>query len=382
MIEKVKNLQTFLDSTEITAIKDDMDFSNVIKETKDFLTSTGNDQIIKSLPEEKKEKYYKVITNIDDNLKSYVATKNNQYCLLINHFICDGYNIFFSEIKEFEKFFIDSLNISEKKLAKLNADLIAKVKDFNIAISSLEIAEEKCKKSSEQVDKLIIEAKNRVNTFSDKMTKENNERIEAKRKQIDNDMGTYRKGVEETFNTWVEKFKELEKSRVEFLNMYEVGIKYSKDARFDEYSLKERITADIFRWISLGLMILVVFAIGFITYQTTIKIEKQELSISILSIISRFLLVFSLMIPAVYSSRESSRHRRNSDKYTQMANELRAFEIAIRTENMKEETRDRIKEEIFKRYFGNIFANTSMDRNISEDLIEVSKVLKTEEMDK
>jgi len=98
--------------------------------------------------------------------------------------------------------------------------------------------------------------------------------------------------------------------------------------------------------------------------------------------LSRFLLVFSLMIPAVYASRESSRHRRNSDKYAQMANELKAFEIAIRTEDMNQDIRDRIKEEIFKRYFGNIFANNSIDKNISEDLIDFGKTLKPKEKEK
>lgn len=381
-MDKVKNLQTYLDSKEIAALKDDLDFSNVIKEVKDFLTRTGNDKIFKLLTDDKKESYVKVISNIDDNIKSYAATKGNQYCLLTNHFISEGYDIYFSEMKEFEKRFTELLNNADSKLTKLNADLNTKTKDFSTAISNLESAEEKCKSTSERVENLLTEAKNRVNAFADNMTKENNDRIDAKRKQIDNDMTTYRKGVEETFNTWVAKFTELEKSRVEFLNMYEVGIKYSKDARFDEYSLKEKKTADMFRWISLGLMILVVFAIAYLTYQTTVKIKEQELSVSIFSTISRFLLVFSLMIPAVYTSRESSRHRRNSDKYTQMANELRAFEIAIRTENMKENTRDRIKEEIFKRYFGNIFTNTSVDRNISEDLIDVGKVLKPEEKNK
>jgi hypothetical protein len=375
-MEKIKNIQIYLDSKEVTSLKDDLDFSNVIKETRDFLKKTGNDQLFKIFNEEKKEKYIKAISNIDENIKSYVATKENQYCLLVNHYISDGYGIFFSEIKEFEKSFSETLNLADSKLVKLNADLVDKAKDFSSAVFKLETAEEKCKKTTMQVEELITEAKNRVNNFADKMTTENNTRIEAKRKQIDLDMTIYRKGVEETFNSWVNKFEALEKTRIEFLKMYEIGIKYSGDARFDEYSLKEKKTADNFRLLSLILMILVVVFIA------TLTLTNKEQEQKWYEILSRFLLVFSLMIPAVYASRESSRHRRNSDKYAQMANELKAFEIAIRTEDMKEETKDRIKEEIFKRYFGNIFANNSIDRNISEDIIDIGKSLKPEQQDK
>jgi hypothetical protein len=384
-MEKIKNILTYLDSKEVAELKNDLDFSNVIKESKDFFNRTGNDDLLKLLNEEKKDKFLKIISNIDENIKSYVATKGNQYCLLVNHYISDGYDIFFSEIKEFEKKFSETLINVDSKITKLNSDLTDKVKDFNLAISNLENAEHKCKKTTTQVEDLIIEAKNRVNTFADKMTTDNNARIEAKRIQIDNDMTKYREGVEITFNNWVKKFEELEKTRVKFLEMYQIGIKYSGDARFDEYSLKEKRTADLFRWISFGLMIFVVFTVAYLTFKATDNVTKQDhhdYAFSIFIIFSRFLLVFSLMIPAIYTSRESSRHRRNADKYTQMANELKAFDIAIKTKDMKEETKDRIQEEIFKRYFGNNFANTYVDRNISEDIIDIGKTIKTVQKDK
>ena len=377
-MEKVKKLRDYLDTKEVTELTSDIDFSSTIRETKNFLDKTGKNDLIKTLKDEQKEKFVMIISNIEENVKNYIVNHNNQFCLLINHYISEGYDIFFTEIKEFEKKFIDIASITQSNLNKLSADLSAKTKDFDSAILNLDEAESQCKRATTKVEELVVEAKNRVNSFADKMTKENNERIEAKRKQIDTDMTTYRKDVEEIFNSWVRKFENLEKSRIEFLKMYEIGIKYSKDARFDEYSLKEQKTANMFRWLSLGLMILVVFAIGYLTYHATNTEEKLNANygFAIFSMLSRFLLVFSLMIPAVYASRESSRHRRNSDKYAQMANELKAFEIAIRTEDMKSDIKDRIKEEIFKRYFGNIFANSSIDRNVSEDMIDLGRLLK------
>lgn len=390
-MEKIKKIQSYLDSKEITELADDLDFSNTLKEAKYFFAKTSSNRILKVLDEEQKEIFSKIMTNIEDNFKSYAANRSSQYCLLINHYISDGYELFFSEIKKFEQKFIDILNASNQNISKLDTDLNESTSKFKSAISDLDDAKEKCKKTTTQVEDLITEATKRVNTFADKMNNENNSRIEAKRKQIDNELNIYRKGVEETFNikqkeveetfkTWVSKFESLEESRQQFLEMYKIGIKYSGDARFDDYSLKEKKTADMFRWLSLSLMLLVVFAIGYLTYDSLRRTtaEHPNIAISIFNILSRFLLVFSLMIPAVYASRESSRHRRNSDKYAQMANELKAFEIAIRTENMKEETRDRIKEEIFKRYFGNIFANSTIERNISEDIIDIGKVVRAD----
>mgnify|MGYP001791323924 CR=1 FL=1 len=70
--------------------------------------------------------------------------------------------------------------------------------------------------------------------------------------------------------------------------------------------------------------------------------------------ITRSILVFTLMIPAIYTSRESANHRRNAEKYTQMANELRAFEATLKIDDLDKEIKNKIKEEIYKRYFGNI----------------------------
>ncbi|WP_291143135.1 hypothetical protein [Flavobacterium sp. UBA7680] len=383
-MEKTTKLKKYIESEEIKSLLNDLDFSSSISETKEFLKKIEREEIIALLSDEKKEKFVTILSNIEDSIKNYSANHSNQFCLLINHYISDGYEIFFTENKKFESQFLEIISETEKKLEKLSNDLNEKTNEFNIAKNKLDNAEEVSRRTSKNLEDLVVEAKNRVNTFADKLIKDNNDRIEAKRKQIDNDMITYRKGVEETFNIWVTKFEDLEKSRVEFLKMYEIGIKYSKDARFDEYSLKEQKTANLFRWLSLGLMILVVLVIGYITYVTLKTEEKQNANytFAIFSMLSRFLLVFSLMIPAVYASRESSRHRRNSDKYAQMANELKAFEIAIRTEDMNQDIRDRIKEEIFKRYFGNIFANNSIDKNISEDLIDFGKTLKPKEKEK
>lgn len=383
-MEKITKLKKYIESEEIKLLLNDLDFFSSISETKEFLKKIEREEIIALLSDEKKEKFITILSDIEESIKNYSANHSNQFCLLINHYISDGYVIFFTENKKFESQFLEIISKTEKKLEKLSNDLNEKTNEFNIAKNKLHNAEEVSRRTSKNLEDLVVEARNRVNNFADELTKENNDRIEAKRKQIDNDMINYRKEVEETFNIWITKFEDLEKSRVEFLKMYEIGIKYSKDARFDEYSLKEQNTANLFRWLSLGLMILVVLVIGYITYVTLKTEEKQNVdyAFAIFSMLSRFLLVFSLMIPAVYASRESSRHRRNSDKYAQMANELKAFEIAIRTEDMNQDIRDRIKEEIFKRYFGNIFANNSIDKNISEDLIDFGKTLRPKEKEK
>lgn len=385
-MEKIERLRAYLDSKEVTDLKSNIDFAPAVQETKDFLDRVGKEEVIKLLNDEQKENLYKLIDDIHRNAENFVATQNNSLCLVINHFVSQGYEIFFSQIKNFETKFSEILAGHSSQISKLSTELKSRSTEFNEAIKNLESSKEKATKTVQNIEEQLKKALEIVNEWINIVKKDNDKQITAKRNQIDTDITNYKKEVESKFNDVLvgfQKFKEdqitefekVDKRRKEFVDMYEIGVKYSKEARFDEYSLKEKKTADSFRWISLSLMIFVVACIVFLTIYSN---GQQEWY----SILSRFLLVFSLMIPAVYTSRESSRHRRNSDKYAQMANELKAFEIAIRTEDMKPEIKDRVKEEIFKRYFGNIFANNTVDKTFSEDIGVIGRVLKPEPKEK
>lgn len=385
-MENIKRLKSYLDNKEVTDLKSDIDFFPAVQETKDFLNRVDKDDLIKLLNQEQKAKLNSLITNIEEYSKNYVATRSNSLCLAINHFVSEGYDIFFTQIKDFEEKFLVTLSKTSTEISKLTNELDARKNDFENAFKTLENSKEKASKSVQKIDEQLKNAMDIVTKWSNSVKQENDAQITAKRKQIDIDISKYKedvtgkfndllKGFEEFKANQIKEFEKVDDRRKEFIDMYEIGVKYSKEARFDEYSMKEKKTADMFRWLSLGLMILVVV---FIATLTITGGGTQQWY----STLSRFLLVFSLMIPAVYASRESSRHRRNSDKYAQMANELKAFEIAIRTEDMKPEIKDRIKEEIFKRYFGNIFANNNIDKTFSDDIGIVGRVLKPEPKEK
>jgi hypothetical protein len=396
-MENIKRLHKYLDSKEVTDLISDIAFYPTVQETKDFLNRVGKDEVIKVLSIEQKDKLFSIIDEIHRYAENYVATKNNALCLSINHFLSQGYDILFIQIKDFEKKFSEILADNSTKISKLTADLQNRATDFDSAFKTLDSSKEKAGKTVQNIEEQLKKALEIVNEYINNVKKENDKQIGAKRLQIDTDITNYKREVEGKFNdvlTGFQKFKEdqiqefekVDKRRKEFVDMYEIGVKYSKEARFDEYSMKEKKTADMFRWLSLGLMVLVVLFIALLTLTNNLQPSQQgetkAESYLIISMLSRFLLVFSLMIPAVYASRESSRHRRNSDKYAQMANELKAFEIAIRTEDMKPEIKDRIKEEIFKRYFGNIFANTTIDKTFSEDIGVIAKAFKPKQKEK
>lgn len=385
-MEKIKQLRTYLDSKDVTDLKSDIDFYPTVQETKDFLDRVGKEEVIKLLSDDQKEKFFKLIDEIHRYSENYVANKSNSLCLAINHFISQGYDIFFTQIKDFEIKFSEILAGHSEKISKLTTDLKSRANEFDAAIKTLDSSKEKAGKTVQNIEEQLKKALEIVNEWINNVKKDNDKQIGAKRLQIDTDITNYKKEVESKFNDvlvgfqkfkeeQIQEFEKVDHRRKEFLEMYEIGVKYSKDARFDEYSMKEQKTADMFRWLSLGLMVLVVAIIAILTLNS----NGEQVWYSILS---RYLLVFSLMIPAVYASRESSRHRRNSDKYAQMANELKAFEIAIRTEDMKPEIKDRIKEEIFKRYFGNIFANNNIDKTFSDDIGIIGRVLKPEPKEK
>jgi hypothetical protein len=387
-MEKINRLKVLLNSQEVTALKDDIDFAPCVLEAKDFLDRVGKPNLVNLLSDENKEKLFSLIDKIDDCTKNYLVNNNNSLCLAINHYISEGYDLLFGTIDNFEQKLTAKVDEVHKKIAAVGEELKEKNETFEKVKKYLDSSKEQADKSVKNIDEQLKGAMETVSKWSNTIKQDNEAQITAKRKQIDIDITNYKKEVEDKFKLLLEGFEEfkqgqinafdkVEEKRANFEKMFKRTQKYAKEDRFDDYSTNEKKTADIFRWLSLGLMLLVIAAVAYLTYET-IKTETKtntNIGVVIFSTLTRFLLIFSLMIPAIYASRESSRHRRNSDKYAQMGNELHAFEIAIGTEDMKPEIKERIKEEIFKRYFGNIFDNPT-DRDLGDYIIDGGKIFR------
>ncbi len=109
---------------------------------------------------------------------------------------------------------------------------------------------------------------------------------------------------------------------------------------------RERRTGEILRVIAFVLLVIVSFFVGF----NIIEQQAPELSWFVLA--SRFLLVFTLMIPAGYASKEASRHFERSEYYQQRGLGLQALQTDLA--GLKEESAIDYKRHVWDKFFSNI----------------------------
>jgi hypothetical protein len=119
---------------------------------------------------------------------------------------------------------------------------------------------------------------------------------------------------------------------------------------YQKIAKAETAQANFWRWVTIGL-----FAAGLgIAGLAFIKFWRADFSNAIaLSTLIRLLTAFAVAAPALYTARESTRHRMKADRASQTELELASFGPFI--ELMPDDKKNQIREEMAKRYFGNQF---------------------------
>lgn len=121
------------------------------------------------------------------------------------------------------------------------------------------------------------------------------------------------------------------------------------------YKIRAKSESDLsdrFRWITIGLFsigILIVlsnFAIHFKAWWTDAAAAESPWSLA-----TRFLTALVVALPAIYTARESARHRTNADRATQRELELTTLGPFI--ELMPDDAKSAIRDRLTDRYFGN-----------------------------
>lgn len=344
-LDKTKKYLTEIDFT---------DYVKINKSTKHTLSLINRiqkgklDLVIQLDEKNKMESYFSQILN---EFKNFNATKNENIHLQIDYFVFNCYGIIMDKFEDFEVEFTKSVAKTNEQLQKSIKEVDG-LKSKNIDTNKqLKSSLESCKKTNNELDILRKDAIKKVNDFATKIKDENQRKLNNKFVEIN-------ESVNEQKNMWNKKFDALDIKREKFEKLYEEATTYFRESRFDKYSDDEKKQANIYRKISIILMLFVVF---FIVALTIYSVGFDKSNPKWYDYITRSLLIFTLMIPAIYTSRESSHHRRNSDKYTQMANELKAFKITLEVDDLDVEIKNRVKEEIYKRYFGNLLIDEPKD---------------------
>ncbi|MCP4409388.1 MAG: hypothetical protein GY807_16885 [Gammaproteobacteria bacterium] len=120
----------------------------------------------------------------------------------------------------------------------------------------------------------------------------------------------------------------------------------SLSSSFISRARRERNTGEILRVISFVLLVVVA---GFVGYNI---VDQQVLGEPWFTLASRFLLVFTLMIPAGYASKEASRHFERSEYYHQRGLGLQALQTDLA--GLKEDSAMDYKRHVWDQFFSNI----------------------------
>lgn len=258
------------------------------------------------------------------------------------------------ELKESLKLIEKDLQAKNDLVIQLQSQLSTKEVEIQNVLSQYNTEFEKIKSSNNTV-------------FENERTRFNSE-IEADRKRYQEEIEKEKNTFKEAFEKQISDLQNETKSTIENLKQKleeakkivnivgNVGV----TGNYQKIASEHKTTANTFRWISIGIMIVMS---GLLIW-TIIDLSKDDFDLykSIVRIVAATILTY----PAIYASKESSRHRVLETKNRNLELELASLGPFI--ELLSEDKKEKIKEDLVYRYFGNGLS----EENVKESEEDVS----------
>lgn len=279
---------------------------------------------------------------------------------------------------ELLNFAYSSLSISLKKYSQKIASILEQQK-------ALETTVKKCEESVDNTIKDATYIKEKYQKQFDEFIRRTKQLTDDYQKNIDSDRDKFKKDSDSHLG---EMINFIEKKKIEWNklieNLEEQTAKYSngindlnnklqiatygiQSSAYLKASASEQKFADTLRIIALSLMIIIAIIVA------TITIVGQYDEDTPYSIAFRFIFIFSLMIPAGYSSKESARHRARSEYFRIRGMEILALENYV--SDMPKEEALLIKKRLVEKYFGATNMETDTQASGTTDILDLlSKV--------
>lgn len=163
------------------------------------------------------------------------------------------------------------------------------------------------------------------------------------------------------------EYLDEQKAEVDSVTSHIAGRAIAGD--YETSAENERVMADLLRYASIFIMILIVIVVGYSFWETTQDDFKWETSIY------RLVLAIFLSIPSAYLARESTKHRAQQYNHQQKSLDLKAISPYIAS--LPEPIQHKIKTEIAARLFAakdfGDFKSDSYPINTHEMLMEILK---------
>lgn len=131
---------------------------------------------------------------------------------------------------------------------------------------------------------------------------------------------------------------------------------------YQNRAMSEQRQANVWRWVTVFLLAL---GVGLVAANLLMNLTT---AIDLKTLVIRFAIAVAITIPAIYTARESARHRTNSDKAKQTELELASLSPFL--ENLPEDQKDLIVAELAKSYFGQ-----RVDDHKVENPVDINKLM-------
>lgn len=295
-------------------------------------------------------------------------------------------NLDFSKlIANFQKTVEEAYKVIEENNKKLQEDLKTTQKDLEDKNTQISILQQNLANKEVEIQNVL----NSYNTEFETIKTNNNGVFEAEKKKFNDNIETDRKTFKELIDADKEAYKnEYEKQKSDLVTktadtvedlqskleeakkivniVGNVGV----TGNYQNIAEQHKKSANFFRWVALGFMVVMS---GLLIYSI---IELGTTDFNLYKSLVRILAASVLSYPAIYASRESTKHR---NLETQNRNlELELASIGPFIELLPEVKKEGIKEDLVKKYFGqqNSILSDKKDDNDEVSINGLEKILK------
>jgi prefoldin subunit 5 len=174
------------------------------------------------------------------------------------------------------------------------------------------------------------------------------ENLSGYRSEIDDLKEKFRKSQQELSNGATAEaetlLQELRSQKDKAAEIVQIVGNIGVTGNYQNRAAQERTQANFWRWVTV-----ILFTVGVVLVTVNLVLNFKG-SIDMTALIARFAIAVSVALPALYTARESARHRTNADRAKQT--ELELASLGPFLETLPEPQRDQIISELAKSYFG------------------------------
>ncbi|WHF51879.1 hypothetical protein QGN23_01045 [Chryseobacterium gotjawalense] len=332
-----------------------------------------------------------VNTYLGNNNAGHIANAINNFNSALNRIrsfpmpLSKGDFDFSKVIANFQKTVEEAYKTIEADNKKLQEDLKTIQEDLEEKNTQISTLQQQLANKEVEIQNVL----NNYNTEFETIKTNNSSTFEAEKKKFNDNIEADRKTFIELIDTDKEAYKkeyekqksDLESQTAETIKGLQSKLEEAKKivnivgnvgvtGNYQKIAEQHKNSANFFRWVALGFMVIMS---GLLIYSI---IELSSADFNLYKSLVRILAASVLTYPAIYASRESTKHR---NLETQNRNlELELASIGPFIELLPEAKKETIKEELVKKYFGqqtNIHSDTK-DSNDDVSINGLEKILK------